>query len=54
MMRIVDLIEERMDELVAAESRDNGKPLKLARSVDIPRAASNFQILRNSHFTFCQ
>jgi len=43
MMRISHLIEENLDELAAAESIDNGKPLSLARSVDIPRAISNFK-----------
>ncbi|MCB2205654.1 aldehyde dehydrogenase [bacterium] len=43
MLRIAELIEERLDDLAAAESRDNGKPLHLARSVDIPRAAQNFR-----------
>lgn len=42
MMRISLGIEKRMDEFVAAESRDNGKPLSLAAHVDIPRAVSNF------------
>jgi aminomuconate-semialdehyde/2-hydroxymuconate-6-semialdehyde dehydrogenase len=32
-----------MHEFVAAESKDNGKPLKLAAQVDIPRAISNFE-----------
>lgn len=41
--RIADLIMERLDELAAAESLDNGKPLWLARQVDIPRAATNFR-----------
>ncbi len=36
-------IEARMEEFVAAESLDNGKPLSLARRVDIPRAVSNFR-----------
>ena len=36
-------IEARMEEFVAAESLDNGKPLNLARRVDIPRAVSNFR-----------
>ncbi|MGH8128160.1 MAG: aldehyde dehydrogenase [Gammaproteobacteria bacterium] len=36
-------IEARLDELVALESRDNGKPEALARRVDIPRAALNFR-----------
>lgn len=42
MQRIALGIEARMDEFVAAESRDNGKPLTLAEHVDIPRAVSNF------------
>ena len=42
LMRVANRIEERLEELAAAESRDNGKPLKLARSVDIPRARDNF------------
>jgi aminomuconate-semialdehyde/2-hydroxymuconate-6-semialdehyde dehydrogenase len=42
-LKVAALIEERMDEFVAAESKDNGKPLKLARAVDIPRAISNFK-----------
>ncbi len=40
--KITFLIEENLDRLAEAESIDNGKPLKLAKSVDIPRAASNF------------
>lgn len=42
LMAVAHRIEERLDELAAAESRDNGKPLKLARTVDIPRARDNF------------
>jgi aminomuconate-semialdehyde/2-hydroxymuconate-6-semialdehyde dehydrogenase len=42
LLAVAQRIEERMDELAAAESRDNGKPLKLARTVDIPRARDNF------------
>lgn len=43
LMKVADGIEKRMDEFVAAESKDNGKPQKLARAVDIPRAVSNFR-----------
>ncbi len=43
MIKVANLIEERMDEFVAAESLDNGKPISLARAVDIPRAVSNFK-----------
>ena len=42
MVRLSEGIQARMDEFVAAESRDNGKPLSLAAHVDIPRAVSNF------------
>jgi len=42
LLRIAELIEENLDELAQAESNDNGKPVNLAKSVDIPRAAANF------------
>jgi len=41
--RIADRLEARLDEFAAAESRDSGKPVALARSVDIPRAVSNLR-----------
>ena len=46
--KIASLIEENLEEFVAAESQDNGKPLSLARAVDIPRASSNFQFFANA------
>jgi aminomuconate-semialdehyde/2-hydroxymuconate-6-semialdehyde dehydrogenase len=42
--KIADLIIEKRDFLAAAESKDNGKPIALAKQVDIPRAASNFHL----------
>ncbi|MDQ1675243.1 MAG: betaine-aldehyde dehydrogenase [Actinomycetota bacterium] len=36
LLRIADAIEERADQLVAAESRNTGKPLGLTRSEEIP------------------
>ncbi len=42
MVRISELIEKNLERLAIAESTDNGKPVSLARIVDIPRAASNF------------
>src|SRR5205085_3576853 len=33
---------KNLDKLAEAESLDNGKPIWLAKSIDIPRAASNF------------
>lgn len=41
--RIADRIEARKDELAELESRDTGKPLSLARTIDIPRAVANFR-----------
>jgi len=43
MMKLSNGIAARMTEFVEAESRDNGKPIKLAEHVDIPRAISNFK-----------
>lgn len=48
MLRIATLIEENLDRLAEAESLDNGKPLWLAKAVDIPRASSNFRFFANA------
>ncbi|MDX1582432.1 MAG: aldehyde dehydrogenase [Thermoanaerobaculia bacterium] len=40
---LANLIEEHLDELAELESRDNGKPVSLARAIDIPRAVLNFR-----------
>lgn len=43
LLKIADLIDANHDRLAAAESKDNGKPIKLASRVDIPRASANFK-----------
>src|ERR1043165_9620352 len=43
LLRIAELIERDLEKLARAESIDTGKPLALARGLDIPRAASNFR-----------
>ena len=43
MLRVAQLIEDRLDIFAEAESLDNGKPVSLAKAVDIPRAVSNFR-----------
>jgi aminomuconate-semialdehyde/2-hydroxymuconate-6-semialdehyde dehydrogenase len=43
MRRMADLIEARLDAFAEEESRDNGKPVQVARSIDIPRAIANFR-----------
>jgi aminomuconate-semialdehyde/2-hydroxymuconate-6-semialdehyde dehydrogenase len=41
--RLADLVERDLDALSRLESRDAGKTVKLARSLDIPRAISNLR-----------
>ncbi len=48
LMKIAQGIEDRLDEFAEAESRDNGKPVSLAKSVDIPRAVSNFRFFAHA------
>jgi aminomuconate-semialdehyde/2-hydroxymuconate-6-semialdehyde dehydrogenase len=43
LLRIADLIDRDLDKLALAESIDNGKPVHLARSLDIPRASANIR-----------
>ncbi|MCM2355934.1 MAG: aldehyde dehydrogenase family protein, partial [Arenimonas sp.] len=43
MNRLADALEARLDDFAAAESRDVGKPLSLARNLDIPRAVTNLR-----------
>jgi len=43
LLKIADLIEENLEELARLESQDNGKPVSLARQMDIPRAVANFR-----------
>ena len=42
-LRIAELIDSKREELARAESQDQGKPVSLARNMDIPRAAYNFR-----------
>ncbi|WP_223786641.1 aldehyde dehydrogenase [Marinicella meishanensis] len=41
--RLADLIEQNQDRLARAEAIDNGKPITLAKNVDIYRAAANIR-----------
>jgi len=43
LMAVSSLIESKLEAFAIAESKDNGKPVKLAMKVDIPRAVSNFK-----------
>ncbi|WP_310992581.1 aldehyde dehydrogenase [Aequorivita marina] len=48
LLKIADLISENLVDLAEAESIDNGKPLSLALTVDIPRASANFRFFGNA------
>lgn len=43
MSKIADIVESRLDEFAEAESRDQGKPVWLAKVIDVPRLVHNFR-----------
>ena len=43
LLRIAGLVERDLEKFARAESIDTGKPIALARSLDIPRAVANFR-----------
>src|SRR6266436_4221219 len=43
LLRIAALIERDLEKFARAESIDTGKPISLARTLDIPRAVANFR-----------
>ncbi|WP_242202351.1 aldehyde dehydrogenase [Aestuariivivens insulae] len=48
LIKISELLEANLQQFAEAESKDNGKPISLAKSVDIPRASSNFRFFGNA------
>ena len=50
--RLADLIESNLDELASLESQDSGKPVWLAKAVDIPRASANFRFYASAIVNF--
>ena len=52
LLRLADLIAKNADVLAEQESRDNGKPLKLAKRVDIPRAEANIRFFATAILHF--
>ena len=52
LFKLSELIDRDMEKLVRAESIDNGKPLTLARAMDIPRASSNFYYFASAILQF--
>ncbi len=52
MQRIADLINRDLDKLSIAESIDQGKPVKVAKTLDIPRAAANMSFYASAAVHF--
>lgn len=52
LQRMADLIDRDLDKLALAESIDNGKPLKLAKALDIPRASANIRFYATASIHF--
>ena len=50
--KISELLEHKLDDFANYESRDTGKPVTLAQSVDIPRAIANFRFFAEYSPTF--
>ena len=52
LQRLADALEARLEEFAQAESRDAGKPITLARDVEIPRAISNLRFFAAAAMQF--
>ena len=50
--RLADAIEARLDEFAQVEANDGGKPLALARDIEIPRAISNLRFFAHAATQF--
>ena len=50
--RLADALEARIEDFARAESRDGGKPLRLAREVEIPRAIANLRFFAHAATQF--
>ncbi len=51
-VKLSDLIHRDLDKLAAAESLDNGKPVSVARNLDIPRSEANFRFFASAIMQF--
>ena len=50
--KLAEAIEARLDEFAHAESLDGGKPIRLAREIEIPRAISNLRFFAHAATQF--
>jgi aminomuconate-semialdehyde/2-hydroxymuconate-6-semialdehyde dehydrogenase len=52
MNNLADLVERDIEDFIAAESMDNGKPVSLCRAVDIPRGIANLRAYADAALHF--
>ena len=50
--KLADLIKRDFEEFAEAESRDNGKPISLAKMLDIPRSEANIRFFASAALQF--
>lgn len=50
--KLADAVEARLGDFAHAESRDGGKPIRLAREIEIPRAVSNLRFFAHAATQF--
>lgn len=50
--KLADALESRLEAFAQAESKDAGKPIRLAREVEIPRAVSNLRFFAHAATQF--
>lgn len=50
--KLADALEARLDDFAHAESRDAGKPIRLAREIEVPRAISNLRFFAHAATQF--
>jgi aminomuconate-semialdehyde/2-hydroxymuconate-6-semialdehyde dehydrogenase len=50
--RLADALEAKLEDFAHAESRDGGKPIRLAREAEIPRAVSNLRFFAHAATQF--
>ncbi len=50
--RLANALEQRLEDFARAESRDAGKPIRLARTVEIPRAIANLRFFAHAATQF--
>ena len=50
--RLADALETRIEDFAQAESRDAGKPLRLVREIEIPRAVANLRFFAAAAIQF--